>query len=117
MTEPWLEDACALVDAFRAGTISPTEALDASLTAIEASDLNAFSHLDAETARATAASADVTLPVVGPVHQDGGNGRLGGHLEGPAGAVGGHHPDRQVAVQDGLQDGAAPRGQYADADR
>ena len=38
MTEPWLEDACSLVDAFRAGTLSPTEALEASLAAIEASD-------------------------------------------------------------------------------
>ena len=63
--QPWLEDACALVDAFRAGTLSPTEALDASLTAIEASDLNAFSHLDTETARATAAAADVSLPFGG----------------------------------------------------
>jgi len=65
MTEPWLEDACALVDAFRAGTLSPTEALEASLDAIAASDLNAVSHLDAEAARAQAASADVSLPFGG----------------------------------------------------
>ena len=63
--EPWLGDACSLVDAFRAGTISPTEALNASITAIEESGLNAFSHLDTEAARATAASADVSLPFGG----------------------------------------------------
>jgi aspartyl-tRNA(Asn)/glutamyl-tRNA(Gln) amidotransferase subunit A len=60
-----LGDACSLVDAFRAGTISPTEALNASITAIEESGLNAFSHLDTEAARATAASADVSLPFGG----------------------------------------------------
>jgi aspartyl-tRNA(Asn)/glutamyl-tRNA(Gln) amidotransferase subunit A len=53
------------VDAFRDGTLSPVEALDASLAAIEASDLNAFSHLDIEAARDTAASADVSLPFGG----------------------------------------------------
>ncbi len=63
--QPWLGDACSLVDAFRAGTLSPTEALDASLAAIEASELNAFSHLDAEAARAAAAAADVSLPFGG----------------------------------------------------
>ena len=66
MTEqPWFGDACSLVDAFRAGTLTPTEALDASLAAIEASGLNAFSHLDVEAARAAAASADVSLPFGG----------------------------------------------------
>ncbi|MGD0881209.1 MAG: amidase [Acidimicrobiales bacterium] len=65
MTEPWLDDACSLVDAFRAGTLSPSEALEASLTAIEASDLNAVCYLDAEAARARAASADVSLPFGG----------------------------------------------------
>ena len=65
MTEPWLEDACSLVDAFRAGTLSPTEALDASLAAIEASDLNAVSHLDGDAAHAQAAVADVSLPFGG----------------------------------------------------
>jgi Asp-tRNA(Asn)/Glu-tRNA(Gln) amidotransferase A subunit family amidase len=63
--QPWLEDACSLVDAFRDGTISPLEALDASLSAIEASELNAFSHLDIETARSAAASADISLPFGG----------------------------------------------------
>ena len=65
MTEPWLEDACSLVDAFRAKTLSPTEALDASLAAIGTSDLNAFSHVDTEAAKVTAASADVSLPFGG----------------------------------------------------
>ena len=65
MTEPWLEDACSLVDAFRAKRLTPSEALEASLAAIGTSSLNAFSHLDAEAARAAAASADVTLPFGG----------------------------------------------------
>jgi len=64
-TEPWLGDACSLVDAFRAGTVQPSEVLDASLDAIDASGLNAFSHLDAEAARTVAAAADVTLPFGG----------------------------------------------------
>ncbi len=65
MTEPWLEDACALVDAFRGGTLSPSEALEGSLAAIEASDLNAVCHLDVEAARAQADAADVSLPFGG----------------------------------------------------
>ena len=63
--QPWLDDACSLVDAFRAGTISPSEALEASLAAIEASDLNAVSHVDADAARAVARSADASLPFGG----------------------------------------------------
>ena len=63
--QPWLEDACSLVDAFRAGTISPSEALEASLAAIEGSALNAVSHVDAEAAQAAARSADVSLPFGG----------------------------------------------------
>ena len=65
MTEPWLEDACSLVDAFRAKRLSPSEALEASLAAIATSELNAFSHVDADAARSAAASADVTLPFGG----------------------------------------------------
>ncbi len=65
MTEPWLEDACSLVDAFRAKSLSPSDALEASLAAIGTSDLNAFSHVDTDAARAAAASADVTLPFGG----------------------------------------------------
>jgi aspartyl-tRNA(Asn)/glutamyl-tRNA(Gln) amidotransferase subunit A len=62
---PWLGDACSLVDAFRAKDISPLEALDASLAAISASDLNAFSYIAEEEARAAAAAADVNLPFGG----------------------------------------------------
>jgi Asp-tRNA(Asn)/Glu-tRNA(Gln) amidotransferase A subunit family amidase len=62
---PWMEDACSLVDAFRAGTLSPTEALDASLAAIADSSLNAVSFVDEEQARKTAAAADVSRPFGG----------------------------------------------------
>jgi len=62
---PWMADACSLVDAFRSGERSPVEELDATLAAIEASDLNCFSHLDPERARAAATSADVSLPFGG----------------------------------------------------
>ena len=47
---PWPGDACSLVDAFRAGERSPVEELEATLGAIAASDLNAFSFLDADRA-------------------------------------------------------------------
>jgi Asp-tRNA(Asn)/Glu-tRNA(Gln) amidotransferase A subunit family amidase len=63
--EPWLGDACSLVDAFRAGTISPAEALEGSLAAVESSKLNAVCFVDEERAREAAASADVTLPFGG----------------------------------------------------
>ena len=63
--EPWLGDACSLVDAFRAGTISPTEALEGSLAAIASSKLNAVCFVDEERAREAAASADVMLPFGG----------------------------------------------------
>lgn len=62
---PWQGDACSLVDAFRAGERSPAEELDATLAAIECSDLNAFSYLDAEAARRAAAGADVAAPFGG----------------------------------------------------
>ena len=62
---PWQDDACSLVDAFRAGERSPVEELDASLAAIGASDLNAFCFLDPERARAAAAQADLSLPFGG----------------------------------------------------
>lgn len=63
--DPWLGDACSLVDAFRAGTLSPTEALESSLDAIARSSLNAVCFVDEEEARRLAASADVTLPFGG----------------------------------------------------
>jgi aspartyl-tRNA(Asn)/glutamyl-tRNA(Gln) amidotransferase subunit A len=62
---PWLGDACSLVDAFRAGELSPVEALDASLAAIERSKINAFSYVAADEAHATAQGADVSLPFGG----------------------------------------------------
>ncbi|HUY63354.1 MAG TPA: amidase [Acidimicrobiales bacterium] len=63
--QPWLGDACSLVDALRAGQITPPEALELSLAAIEGSALNAFSHLDVDQARADADRADVALPFGG----------------------------------------------------
>jgi Asp-tRNA(Asn)/Glu-tRNA(Gln) amidotransferase A subunit family amidase len=63
--QPWQGDACSLVDAFRKGEITPPEALEHSLAAIERSELNAFSHVAAEEARTAATTADVTLPFGG----------------------------------------------------
>ena len=63
--DPWLGDACSLVDAFREGTISPTEALEGSLAAIARSKLNAVCFVDEEKARESAAGADVNLPFGG----------------------------------------------------
>jgi aspartyl-tRNA(Asn)/glutamyl-tRNA(Gln) amidotransferase subunit A len=63
--EPWPGDACSLVDALRSGDLSPSEVLDASLAAIDESALNAFSHVDVESARVTAKDADVSLPFGG----------------------------------------------------
>lgn len=62
---PWLGDARSLVEAYRAGEVSPLEALDASLAAIEASSLNAISFLDVDGARAAARAADTSLPLGG----------------------------------------------------
>ncbi|MBO0893418.1 MAG: amidase [Acidimicrobiales bacterium] len=62
---PWPGDACSLVEAFRRGDRSPVEELEATLAAVESSELNAFCHLDAERARAAARAADVTLPFGG----------------------------------------------------
>jgi aspartyl-tRNA(Asn)/glutamyl-tRNA(Gln) amidotransferase subunit A len=60
-----LGDACGLVDAFRAGELSPTEALDDCIAAIHKSPLNAFSFTDFERARDAAVRADVSLPFGG----------------------------------------------------
>jgi aspartyl-tRNA(Asn)/glutamyl-tRNA(Gln) amidotransferase subunit A len=62
---PWSGDACSLVDAFRRGERSPLEELDATLAAVERSNLNAFSFVDPERARAAATRADVSLPFGG----------------------------------------------------
>ena len=60
---PWTGDACSLVDAFRRGERSPVEELEAVFTAIDASPLNAFSHVGLRTGGHRAAGvADVSLP-------------------------------------------------------
>lgn len=63
--DTWDGDAVGLVDAYRRGERHPLEELDASLAAIEASDLNAFSFTDADQARAVAQRADVSEPFGG----------------------------------------------------
>jgi Asp-tRNA(Asn)/Glu-tRNA(Gln) amidotransferase A subunit family amidase len=62
---PWQGDACSLVDAFRAGERSPVEELEATIAAIDSSELNAFAFLDLDRARAAAARADVAKPFGG----------------------------------------------------
>jgi aspartyl-tRNA(Asn)/glutamyl-tRNA(Gln) amidotransferase subunit A len=62
---PWPGDACSLVDAFRRGDRSPSEELAAVYAAIDASDLNAFSHLHREQAEEAARRADVSKPFGG----------------------------------------------------
>jgi Asp-tRNA(Asn)/Glu-tRNA(Gln) amidotransferase A subunit family amidase len=62
---PWSGDACSLVDAYRRKDLSPVEALDAALAALEGSSLNAVSHVDPEAARAQAAAADTSRPFGG----------------------------------------------------
>src|ERR1044072_5064324 len=59
---PWAGDAVSLVDALRAGERSPVEELDASLAAIEASDLNCFSMAETDAAREAAKNADLSKP-------------------------------------------------------
>jgi aspartyl-tRNA(Asn)/glutamyl-tRNA(Gln) amidotransferase subunit A len=63
--EPWTDDACSLVDAFRRGERSPREEVEATLGAISTSDLNAFSFVNAERALEAADRADVSLPFGG----------------------------------------------------
>ena len=62
---PWQGDACSLVDAFRRGERSPLEEFDAAANAIGSGELNAFSYLELDTARAAAADADTSLPFGG----------------------------------------------------
>lgn len=62
---PWLHDTVSLVDAFRAGERSPVEEVEATLAAIDASELNAFTHVDADAAREAARVADVSKPLGG----------------------------------------------------
>src|SRR5262245_19875304 len=62
---PWLGDACSLVEAFRSGERAPLEELEATLAAIERSELNAFSFVEPDSAREAAARADVNAPYGG----------------------------------------------------
>ncbi len=62
---PWSGDACSLVEAFRRGERSPREELEATLAAINRSDVNCFSFLDPERALAAAGRANVGLPFGG----------------------------------------------------
>lgn len=62
---PWTGDACSLVEAFRSGDRSPREELEATLAAVERSDLNCFSYLDPERALRVSESADVSKPFGG----------------------------------------------------
>lgn len=64
-SNPWQGDACSLIDAFRRGERSPLEEFDATVGAIDASELNAFCYLDVETACDQIARADVHLPFGG----------------------------------------------------
>ena len=61
----WQGDVVSLVEAFRNGGHSPVDEAEATLAAIEASDLNAFSFVDADGVMERAATADVSLPLGG----------------------------------------------------
>jgi aspartyl-tRNA(Asn)/glutamyl-tRNA(Gln) amidotransferase subunit A len=65
MTTPWLGDACSLVDAFRAGELTPADAVEAVIESAESDPYNAICHIDADGARQAAADADVTKPFGG----------------------------------------------------
>ena len=56
--QPWLGDASSLADSIRHGDVRSVDAVEASLTAIAASKLNAIAYLDAEDARRQAAEID-----------------------------------------------------------
>jgi aspartyl-tRNA(Asn)/glutamyl-tRNA(Gln) amidotransferase subunit A len=65
MSTSWLGDACSLVDAFRKGDLSPSEAVEAVITAAGSDPYNAICHIDADGAREAAKTADVTKPFGG----------------------------------------------------
>jgi Asp-tRNA(Asn)/Glu-tRNA(Gln) amidotransferase A subunit family amidase len=65
MDRPWLGDACSLVEAYREGERSPVDELEAVLSAIEASALNAFPFVAADHARGRARGVDPALPFGG----------------------------------------------------
>ena len=75
--EPWTDDACSLVDAFRRGDRSPREEVAATLAAISASTLNSFSFVDGERALEAAEHLGVAgalgvdqLDRTGPLQQE-----------------------------------------------
>jgi aspartyl-tRNA(Asn)/glutamyl-tRNA(Gln) amidotransferase subunit A len=59
--KPWLDDACSLADAIRRGEVRAVDALDASLSAIAASKLNAVTHVDADGAHRRAEEIDAVV--------------------------------------------------------
>lgn len=59
--EPWLDDACSLADAIRRGEVRSADAVEASLKAIESSELNPLTYLDAEGARKQAEQIDARI--------------------------------------------------------
>lgn len=61
----WSGDVCGLVDEFRSGRLHPVEVMRETLSAIGASDLNAFSFIDEDGALAAATNADVDAPFGG----------------------------------------------------
>ncbi|HET6907856.1 MAG TPA: amidase [Mycobacteriales bacterium] len=65
MSTPWLGDACSLVDAFRAGELTPADAVEAVIDAAQSDPYNAICHVDADGARRAAAVADVNKPFGG----------------------------------------------------
>ncbi len=65
MGTTWQGDVVGLVEAFREGTHSPQDELEAVFEAVDSSDLNAVCFEDREAARAAARAADVGLPFGG----------------------------------------------------
>ncbi|WP_420450719.1 amidase [Ilumatobacter sp.] len=63
--DTWQGDAIGLVEAFRSGERSPVEEIDATFTAIDASELNAVCFTDRDVAREAAGRADVSRPFGG----------------------------------------------------
>ena len=61
----WQGDVVSLVEAFRSGERSPLHEAEETLAAIRASDLNAFSFVDADGVLERAVNADVSLPLGG----------------------------------------------------
>jgi Asp-tRNA(Asn)/Glu-tRNA(Gln) amidotransferase A subunit family amidase len=61
----WSGDAVGLVDAYRRHELDPVDVVEQTLAAIAASDLNAFSHVAADEARAMAQSVDLDRPLAG----------------------------------------------------